>query len=93
MTCAICRRHGGLVIRVLCARITTLLLKEAEVGAFTGFIKERDLANELGLTVWALRAWRKRNYGPAFGKVGRAVVYRRTDVEEFLASRLDGAGG
>lgn len=54
------------------------------MAALTGFIRERDLARELGLTVWALRAWRKRGYGPPAGKVGRLVVYKITDVAEFV---------
>lgn len=61
------------------------------MAAFTGMIKERDLARELGLTVWALRAWRKRGYGPPHGKVGRTTVYRRSEVDEFLQSRIAAA--
>jgi len=67
------------------------------MGALAGFIKERDLARDLGLTIWALRAWRKRGYGPPAGKIGRLVVYRDHDVRQFLddaactaAERLDG---
>ena len=63
------------------------------MAAFTGLIKEKDLAKELGLTVWALRAWRKRGYGPPAGKVGRTVVYATADVQEFLQSQLDAGGG
>lgn len=62
------------------------------MAAFTGMIKERDLARELGLTVWALRAWRKRGYGPPHGKVGRTVVYRQCDVAEFLSSTMRDRG-
>jgi DNA-binding transcriptional MerR regulator len=54
------------------------------MATLTGLIREKDLARELGLTVWALRAWRKRGYGPPAGKVGRTVVYRRSDVDDFL---------
>ena len=57
--------------------------------ALTGMVREHDLARELGLTVWALRAWRKRGYGPTAGKVGRSVVYCRADVQEFVASRME----
>lgn len=54
------------------------------MAAFTGLIKEHDLAKELGLTVWALRAWRKRGYGPPARKVGRTVVYEVSEVQDFL---------
>lgn len=56
------------------------------MAAFTGLIKEHDLAKELGLTVWALRAWRKRGYGPPARKVGRTVVYAVSEVHHFLHS-------
>lgn len=65
---------------------------EEDVVAFSGMIKEHDLAREWGLTVWALRAWRKRGYGPPHGKVGRTVVYRQTDVADFLTSRMSARG-
>lgn len=60
------------------------------MATFSGYIKERALAHELGLTVWALRAWRKRGYGPPAGKIGRTVVYRLSDVEEFLTAAGQG---
>lgn len=60
------------------------------MNTFSGYLKERDLARELGLSVWTLRAWRKRGYGPPFGKVGRTVVYRRLDVEHFLFESVAG---
>jgi|WetSurMetagenome_2_1015567.scaffolds.fasta_scaffold440184_1 hypothetical protein len=71
-----------------------LVLGEQEdgVAALTGFIRERDLARELGLTVWALRAWRRRGYGPPASKVGRIVVYRASDVDAFMEN-LEPAGG
>jgi len=62
------------------------------VPALTGMVKEHELAHELGLTVWALRAWRKRGYGPPHGKLGRTVLYRRKDVDDFMQSRLEQSG-
>lgn len=60
------------------------------MAIFADVISEQDLASELGLTVWALRAWRKRKYGPPHRKIGRAVVYRREDVRDFVNSRPAG---
>ena len=54
------------------------------------FFTERRLAHELRLSVWALRAWRRRGYGPRFVKVGRAVLYPSNDVRQFLAGQPAG---
>jgi hypothetical protein len=45
---------------------------------------EGDAAARLGLKVATLRAWRHRSKGPAFVRLGRAVRYLSTDLEEFL---------
>lgn len=63
------------------------------MGTLTGYIREKDLAAELGLSVWALRAWRKRGYGPAARKVGRMVVYSRAEVDDFVFESGDRARG
>ena len=50
------------------------------------YINEHILAGELGLTVGALRKWRQRGYGPSARKMGKRVMYVRTEVEEFFAN-------
>ena len=50
-----------------------------------GYIAEDVLARSFGLSVWGLRAWRKRGYGPPVRKFGRAVFYKVEDVEAFIA--------
>ena len=49
------------------------------------YINEHDLAAELDLSVWALRKWRRRDYGPVARKMGKRVMYLRTDVIDFLS--------
>lgn len=51
-----------------------------------GFITEAEFANSVRLSVWGIRAWRKRGYGPPITKIGRLVYYRLSDVEAFLAA-------
>lgn len=47
-----------------------------------------ETAELLGITTGTLAAWRHRGTSPTYTKVGhRTVVYRRKDVEEFLAHR------
>jgi len=50
-----------------------------------GHISESKLALMLGITVWGLRAWRKRNYGPPARKFGKSVFYSETAVAAFLS--------
>lgn len=48
----------------------------------------QTLAQELGVTQQTLKNWRKDpRINLPFIKVGRAVRYRREDVERFLAER------
>jgi hypothetical protein len=51
----------------------------------TGYISEDDFAKLVDMTVWGLRAWRRRGYGPTAVKFGRAVFYDATEVARFLA--------
>jgi predicted DNA-binding transcriptional regulator AlpA len=60
------------------------------MGVLAGYIREKQLAQELGLTVWALRAWRKRGYGPQAAKIGRMVVYRADEVADFIEDQSEG---
>jgi predicted DNA-binding transcriptional regulator AlpA len=49
----------------------------------------RDLAAELHVTDQTVRRWRCDGRGPRFIKLtGNRVLYRRRDLEEFLAERL-----
>lgn len=55
-----------------------------------GHISEYQLAHMLGMSVWGLRAWRRRNYGPPARKIGKSVFYREQAVSEFLSDQPDG---
>lgn len=50
------------------------------------YIDEHELAAELDLSVWALRKWRQRSYGPTGRKLGKRVLYLRTEIDDFLAA-------
>jgi predicted DNA-binding transcriptional regulator AlpA len=51
-------------------------------------LNEHQLAEFLNMSVKSLRGWRLFRKGPNFVKIGRAVRYRRTDVETWLSSCL-----
>jgi hypothetical protein len=45
------------------------------------------VARTWGIAEVTLRKWRILGVGPPFMRLGRAVRYRRTDLDAFLASR------
>jgi excisionase family DNA binding protein len=53
-------------------------------------LTERQVAEQLGLSVATLRAWRHRGKGPRFLRLGRSVRYLPSDVDDFVrASAVD----
>ncbi|WP_417455909.1 helix-turn-helix transcriptional regulator [Kordiimonas sp.] len=55
-----------------------------EVG--TDMLTTHEAARLLGLAPSTLNKWRLYGLGPRFVKLGRAVRYRRPDVDAYLAS-------
>ncbi|MGI6638399.1 MAG: helix-turn-helix domain-containing protein [Desulfobulbus sp.] len=52
-----------------------------------------ETANMLGIQAQTLAAWRcKRRYPLRYVKLGRAIRYRREDVEAFIAASVRGDG-
>ena len=47
-----------------------------------------QLAKELGTSTTTPAAWRTRDQGPPYLKIGRLVRYRPSDVRVWLASRI-----
>jgi excisionase family DNA binding protein len=56
----------------------------------TTALTETQVAEQLGLSVATLRAWRHRGRGPRFLRFGRAVRYLPAELDEFIrASAVD----
>lgn len=56
------------------------------------FLTVAEVAEMTRLSVGTLRYWRTVGIGgPVSFKLGRRVVYRRADVERWLAAQVDGA--
>jgi len=47
-------------------------------------LTEFDAVARLGLKVATLRAWRHQGRGPGFVRLGRAIRYLASDLEEFV---------
>ena len=55
------------------------------VGSRRGWaLTESQVAEQLGLSVATLRAWRHRGRGPRFVRFGRAVRYLPEDIDAFV---------
>ena len=53
-------------------------------------LTERQVAEQLGLSVATLRAWRHWGKGPRYLRLGRSVRYLPSDVDDFVrASAVD----
>ena len=50
------------------------------------FLSEKELQREFGINARTLQRERTCNIGIPYHKIGRRVLYRRSDIEEFLAT-------
>ena len=57
------------------------------------YLRQQELAERLKLSVRSLERWRLEGKGPKFVRAGRRVLYRDTDVEEWLQAHTFGSTG
>ena len=62
------------------------MLTQTNDGSGSHPLTESEAAARLGLRVATLRAWRNQGRGPAYVRLGRAIRYLTTDIEDFLRS-------
>ena len=63
--------------------------KVVERIAPTHLVKPAEAANILGVTTSTLAVWRSTNRQRlAFAKIGGLVMYRRDDIEKFIAQNM-----
>jgi Helix-turn-helix domain len=51
------------------------------------WLTPKEVTYEYGFSIRTLEYWRKTGYGPRFAKVGRKILYSRSAIEEWLASK------
>ena len=51
-------------------------------------LRTNEAADYIGLTKSTLEAWRVRGNGPQFLKLGKAVRYRKEDLDDFVNARV-----
>lgn len=47
----------------------------------------KQVADEYGLSEGTLRYWRHRDEGPASFRIGRRVLYRRSELESWISEQ------
>lgn len=60
------------------------------MSASSSLLDTRAAAAYLALSPRTLEKWRTRGTGPAYSRIGRRVVYRRDDLDAFVAARTVG---
>jgi hypothetical protein len=68
-------------------------LKNGSANGMDGGLPTGVAAKVIGVTAGTLGVWRWRGCGPAYHKVGRKVVYRRSELERFLQACVVTPGG
>lgn len=58
----------------------------------SALLSTREAALYLALSPRTLEKWRTRGTGPVYARVGRRVVYRREDLDDFVAAGVVGGG-
>jgi len=57
------------------------------------WLDEKEAAGYLRLSVFSLRAWRSRDEGPPFYRVGNRVVYKLGEIDRWMEKhRVKGNG-
>ena len=51
-------------------------------------LDEREASTYLKISPRTIQTWRLTGEGPAFVKIGRAVRYRRSDLDAYISTRI-----
>jgi predicted DNA-binding transcriptional regulator AlpA len=69
------------------------MLRIMQTNPSNSFLNEKQLSQQLNVSLSALRKWRVRKRGPRFRKLGRSVRYSVADLAEWLIARPTGGEG
>ena len=64
----------------------------AEIVSEADYLTSPEVAGMVRKPDATLRYWRHIGYGPPYGKVGRTVLYKRSDVETWLEGQFAKGG-
>ncbi len=83
-------QEAALATRIAAAVISRLPVPPQAPAARKQYVREREVADYMGIKVSTLRAWRllRSKHGPPFTRVGRMVMYPMADLEEHMRAGL-----
>jgi predicted DNA-binding transcriptional regulator AlpA len=83
-------QEAGLAVRIADRIISELGIRPLKPTDRKKYLREREVAEYLGVKVTTLRAWRLRRSknGPPFTRLGRMVLYSVAELERHLQARL-----
>jgi hypothetical protein len=58
--------------------------KRKRIAHVPGYLREAEMAEQLGVAVRTLRKWRQQGFGPAYTKFGKQVYYRDVSRDAWL---------
>jgi hypothetical protein len=81
---------AALAARVAEAVVSRLSVPSQVSSARKQYVREREAAEYMGVSVAALRSWRLRRSktGPPFTRLGRMVMYSMTELEDHMRAGL-----
>jgi hypothetical protein len=83
-------QEAALAARVADAVVSRLPVQSQVSTARKQYVREREAAEYMGVSVSALRRWRtlRLKSGPEFTRVGRMVMYSMTELEDHMRAGL-----
>lgn len=63
-------------------------MQAENIGGSGSLLNENAVADLLGISTRTLQSWRVKGGGPAYTKLGRAVRYRRVDIDRWIDANV-----
>lgn len=69
-----------------------MMVETSNIGTMKGALRAKEAASYMGMSASTLAKWRMWGMGPDFVRLGKGrIVYRITDLDAFMASRVETA--
>lgn len=59
----------------------------------TALLRDKDVAEQLGVSIRTTEKWRSVGAGPPYIRVGRLIRYKQGDIDRWIEGRRCGGGG
>jgi DNA-binding transcriptional regulator YiaG len=84
------QRESEIAVRIVEGVISRLKITTPTATRREKYLREREVAEYMGVNVATLRAWRLRRSknGPPFSRLGRVIMYSFVDLEKHMAAHV-----